>query len=126
MQLLLRRDQKSGLLGKISFILSVRADLTSEEQAHVRKYRLGDTVLYTREEITDPGSGVLGFASRMAFNALNISVSVGDLVSGKRVECQSIVEMLAVEEQIKMACRNFKAVLSAAAMFGGEEVVAID
>ncbi len=66
-----------------------------------------------------------GLASRIAFKAMNISVSVNDLVQGKRVECQDIVEMLAVEEQIKEAAMTFKRVLIAAVHFGGEEAIAI-
>lgn len=126
MKLLLRREQKSSLMGAMSFILNVRADLAEEERSHISKYKLGKTVLYTRQEIGDPGSGLLGLASRLAFKAMNISVSVDDLVGGKRVECKDIVEMLAVEDQLKDACRTFKAVLGAAATFGGEEVVALE
>jgi hypothetical protein len=125
MKLLLRRDQKSGMLGvgKISFILDVRAELTDVEQANIKKYKLGDTMLYEREKIIAPGSGLLGVASRFAINAMTISVSVNDLTNGKRIECKDIVEMLAVEDQIKEACQTFKAILTAAAQFGGEEVV---
>lgn len=126
MKLLLRRDQKSGLMGGMSFLLSVRADLSPEERNHIAKYKLGNSVLYSRGQITDPGAGLLGLASRLAFKAMNISVSVDDLVGGKRVECKDIVEMLAVEDQLKEACRTFKAVLGAAATFGGEEVVALE
>ena len=59
----------------------------------------------------------------MAFHAMNISVSVNDLANGKRVECKDIMEMLGVEEQIKVAAANFKSVLEAAAHFGGDEVI---
>lgn len=126
MKLLLRRDQKASLIGNITFILSVRADLTNEERENIAKYKLGRSILYSRETLGDPGSGLLGLASRLAFKAMNISVSVDDLALGKRVECKDIVEMLAVEEQIKGACQTFKAVLGAAATFGGEEVVALE
>ena len=124
MKLLLRRDQKSGMLGvgKIIFILDVRAELSEEEKSNIRKYKLGETMLYERDKIVG-GSGLLGFASRLALKALNITISVNDLTSGKKVECKDIVEMLAVEEQIKEACETFKAILSSAAQFGGEEVI---
>ena len=125
MNLLLRRDQRSSLMGKVIFQLDVRAEITQEEWDSIQRYRLGDTVLYTKGEIADRGSGLLGLASRMAFHAMNISVSVNDLVNGKRVECKDIVEMLAVEEQIKEAAVTFKNVLNAAIYFGGEEAVAI-
>ncbi len=125
MNLLLRRDQRKGLIGKVVFQLDVRAEISKEEMSSIERYRLGDTVLYTKAELTDRGSGLLGLASRLAFKAMNISVSVNDLVNGKRIECKDIVEMLAVEDQIKEAAATFKAVLNAAVHFGGDETIAI-
>lgn len=123
MKLLLRRNQRQGMLGKVTFTLEVRADLADEERAAIDTYRLGDTVLYERNTLVDPGSGLLGLASRMAFRAMNMSVSVNDLVHGKKLECKDIVEMLAVEEQLREAAKTFSAVLHAARRFGGEEAI---
>jgi hypothetical protein len=124
MKLLLRRDQKSGMLSsKITFTLAVRAELTDQEKASIRKYKLGETMLYERSKVIDPGSGLLGLASRMAMKMINLSISVNDLEGGKTVDCKDIVEMLAVEEQIKEAAQTFRSVLEAASTFGGEEVV---
>ena len=125
MRLLLRRDQRSTMMGNISFILEVRADITPEERANISKYKLGSAILYTKSELVDRGSGLLGLASRLAFKAMNISVSVNDLAGGKRIECKDILEMLAVEGQIREAAITFKQVLDAAAYFGGEEVIEI-
>ena len=123
MKLLLRRDQKSGFTGKVTFTLAVRAELTDEEKNNIQKYKLGDTMLYERMTMTDKGSGLLGVASRLAFKAMNLTVSVDDLSGGKKIDCKDIVEMLAVEDQIKEAAQTFKNVLEAAATFGGEEVI---
>jgi hypothetical protein len=123
MKLLLRRDQRSGLMGKMVFTLEVRAELAPEESAAINKYKLGDTVLYEKNTMVDQGSGLLGLASRAAFKAMNISVNVRDLASGKKLECKDIVEMLAVEDQVKEAAKVFNAVLNAAKHFGGEEVI---
>jgi hypothetical protein len=127
MKLLLRRNQRAGMLGmgNMIFTLDVRAELTPDEQQDIKTYRLGKTMLYTRGELADKGSGLLGLASRVAFKMMNISVTVDDLVGGKRIECKDIVEMLAVEGQIREAAETFKSVLLAAANFGGDEVVAI-
>ena len=125
MKLLLRRDQKSGMLGKMSFVLAVRAEVTDEEKANIKKYKLGDTMLYEKDKIVG-GSGLIGLASRVAFKMMNLTVSVNDLSGGKQIECKDIVEMLAVEEQIKEACQTFQAVLTAATTFGGEEVIEIN
>src|ERR1700729_919005 len=105
MKLLLRRDQQTGgmMRNTITFSLTVRADITDEEIRNIQKYKLGETILYTRGEMSDPGKGLLGLASRAAFHLMNISVSVADLANGKRVECKNIMEMLSVEEQIKEA-----------------------
>jgi len=125
MKLLLRRDQhSSGIVrSTITFSLTVRADLSDQERKNIQKYKLGESILYTRGELADKGSGLLGLASRVAFKMMNISVSVNDLANGKQVQCKDIMEMLAVEEQIKEAAANFKLVLEAAAHFGGEEVI---
>lgn len=125
MNLVLRRDQRKSLLGKTIFQLEVRAEIFEEEWQSIQRYRLGDTVLYTQAEIVERGSGLLGLASRLAFHAVNISISVNDLVNGKRIECKNILEMLAVEAQIKEAAITFKQVLNAATHFGGEEVLAL-
>ncbi len=127
MKVLLRRDQKAGMMGmgKIAFILDVRAELTDDEKSNIKKYKLGDTMLYERDKLIDSGSGLLGVASRFAIKAMNISVSVDELTKGKQIEVKDIVEMLAVEDQIKEACKTFKAVLTAASQFGGEEVLEV-
>ena len=125
MEMLLRRDQRSGMMGGVTFSLEVRARLTADEQKNIGRYKLGKTILYTKSEIVDPGRGLIGLASRLAFKAMNISVSVDDLANGKRIECKDILEMLAVEDQIREAAVTFKQVLMAAAHFGGEEVLEI-
>ena len=123
MKLLLRRDQRPAIIGnKPVFVLTVRADLAPEETANINKYKLGDAELYASHEIKG-GSGLLGVASRLAYKAMTINVTVKDLTGGKKIECKDIVEMLAVEDQIREAAKTFKAVLDAAAHFGGEEVV---
>ena len=123
MKLVLRRDQRKGILGKMIFSLSVRAQISPEEQEAIQKYKLGDTILYDKKPIVDPGSGLLGATSRLAHRAMTISVSVNDLTRGKQIECKDIVEMLAVEDQLRETGKTFNEVLRAASKFGGEEVI---
>lgn len=122
MKLLLRRDQRAGLMGKMIFTLDVRADLSADEKERIRKYKLQDTELYASHEVTG-GSGLLGVASRLAFKAVTLTLTVKDLESGKRIEVKDVVELLAIEGHIREAARTFKDVLDAASHFGGEEVV---
>ena len=48
MELLLRRSQKSGLMGGVKFTLEARVELTQEEGANVRKYKMSDILLYEK------------------------------------------------------------------------------
>ena len=123
MKLLLRRDQRSGLTGKVIFTLDVRAEISPEEKARIDKYKLGRELLYVKNTNVPDDPGWKGVGKMLVFHALNITVSVNDLVFGKRVECKDILEMLAAEQQIKEAAINFGRILEAASHFGGEEVV---
>jgi len=124
MKLVLNRSQrKTALMGKAVFILTVRADISDDDRAAIKEYRLGDTILYDKTPIIDPGSGLLGVASRFAHRVATISVSVNDLTNGKTIECKDIVEMLAVEEQIREAAKTFYDVLRCAKNFGNSEVI---
>lgn len=124
MKLLFRRKQRSTIIGgRTIFVLDVRAEFSNEEQRALAQYELGDELLYTRGEIIDPGGGLLGLASRLAFYALNTSITVDDLARGKRVECTDIVEMLAIEDELRKAADVLRRVLHAATQYGGEEVV---
>lgn len=122
MKLLLRRDQRSGMLGKQVFSLDVRADISAEEKATIAKYKLGETQLYASHEITG-GHGLLGVATRLAWKAVTIHINVNDLANGKRVEAKDVVELLAIEGHIREAAKTFVDILNAAKHFGGEEVV---
>ena len=124
MKLLLRRNQKKGLIGgKITFTIDARAELSSDEAENVKRYHLGKEILYEKEKVGWDGTGLVGVARRLAAKAINLTVTVDDMVKGKHLECKDIVEMRAVEEQIKEASSIFKDILETAAHFGGEEVI---
>lgn len=125
MKLLLRRDQRAGMLGKPVFTLAVRADLSAQEKEHIQKYKLGDVILYeTGEEAKSDGTFGGGIAA-WNHNAKLMTVCVRDLAEGKQLECKSIVDMLAHEEGLKTAAERFATIMRAAASFGGEEVVEV-
>jgi hypothetical protein len=125
MRMLLRRDQRTGgMLGnKAIFVLHVRADIAPEEREAITKYKLGDCALYRREQVRVEEATAGGFAKAWVKHMLNLTVQVKDLVDGKTIECKDILEMLAVEEQLKEAGEAFVAMLRAAMHFGGEEVL---
>lgn len=128
MKLKIRRSQNSGMMGKVTFILDVRAELTSEEAELVRKYQLGKNLVYSSEQAdrntaaAQAGNiGALGsmFLDRM----LKRSFTVNDLVNGQHIECKDLAETIATEEQVRTACGALKQYLAAAALFNGEEEV---
>ncbi len=123
MKLLLRRTQKPGLLGKVTFTLTVRAELTDEERTSIRAYRFGKTLLYERKTF---GRRILRFLDLFSFIRhwlTNLTITVSDLECGKRIDCKDILHMLSVEAEIKEAAATFKAILEAASRFGGEEIL---
>ena len=125
MKLLLRRDQKNERSGNtIAFTLDARVELTPQESWCVKKYKMGNTVLYEKQTSWRTLPVSYSVAPRIAIDsAMNINVTVQDLVNGKHVECKDLVQMRTVEEQLKEASRTFKEILDTALRFGGEEVV---
>ena len=129
MKLLLSRSERSSsVLGNPIYILNVRADLTDEEKGWITKFKFGKSMLYSRKgkpNFDAATTTATGVGAILLHYATDMTVSVNDLVNGKRIECKDIMEMLAAEAQIKEAAQNFGSVLKAAAQFGGEEVVVI-
>ena len=113
------------MTGKVTFSLTARADLTDAEANNVKRYKFGSAVLYSKERIAPSALPYTwgGIARNFAAAALNLKITVDDLINGKVVECKDIIEMRAAEEQIKEACEVLKEVLESAARFGGEEVI---
>ena len=126
MKLLLRRSERSSTFGKPIYVLEVRADISPEEGGWIDKYRFGDSMVYVKKPMPEVDRTTLGGVGAMLLHhAMNITVSVNELRHGKKSECKDIMEMLAAEEQIKEAAKNFAAALRAASQFGGEEVIEI-
>ena len=124
MKVLLRREQRPGMLGGSPvFSLIVRAQISDEEAENIRKYKLGATELYTSRFFRPEVDTMKGFAKDLLAQAKATTLTVNDLWQGKKIDCKDILEMLAIEEQIRNAASMFKAVLESAARFGGEEVL---
>src|ERR1700679_2586786 len=93
MKLLFKRDQRTSTFGKIVFTLDVRAEISAEEKARIEKYKLMNENLYVKNPLTEVEPGVKGLGKALIHHALNVTVSVKDLMQGKRIECKEIVEM---------------------------------
>lgn len=150
MQLKLKRSQRSGGMmgGKVFFQLDARADLSPDEQALVKKYSLGKTIVYDSEArkkhvaaaaghfdhaagtsgntLSAAGRGLWANARGLAsaaMAALTLRVTVDSLIDGQHIECNSLNELLGAEGAIREACDNVKAYLQTAATFDGREEI---
>src|SRR5262249_43692887 len=128
MQLKVRRSQKSGLTGKIIFVLDVRAELTGDEEALVNRYKLGNEVVYSSEQSTANAErahagNALALGKLLADKVMKNFFTVKDLVSGQHIECKELQQVLAVEEQVRAACASLRQYLEIAQSFDGSEVV---
>ncbi|MDB5870652.1 MAG: hypothetical protein JWQ07_94 [Ramlibacter sp.] len=117
MELLLMRDQQSGMLGGTKFQLTAKAKLTDAESSAVKKYKMGETILYEKPtDKPDPNS----FMSLARHRFTVPRIQVRDLVDGKTIETKDILEILDAEEQLTDAAKAFHKMLRAASTFGGE------
>lgn len=124
MKLLLRRNERSSITGKPIYMLEVRVEVSAEEKGWIEKYKFGPSILYSKKgKPMGDSTAWAGIGQNLLHYALDMTVSVHDLVHGKKVECKDIMEMLAVEAQIREAAQTFGNVLKAASQFGGEEVI---
>jgi hypothetical protein len=127
-ELLLSKSQEKGMLGMgaISFILDVKTRLTPEEAELVKRYKMGDLVIYEKMPVSDVAKYTKGVAAGLlavANKVLQLQFKVSDLVNGRTIKCKDIGEMISAHEQIESAAENFYNLLMAAKNFEGEEVI---
>jgi len=92
----------------MTFLLSYRVELTSEEKALIAKYKAEHHALtYTTSRD----------GTQLAKDTIN------SLMQGTTEEVKDITILLNNEQIIKDACKNFKTLLEVMASFGGEEVI---
>jgi hypothetical protein len=99
-------------MGGISFELSAKVELTSEESELIKKYKVERESLL-KKEVRIPLTG----------KSIVLSLTVGDLVSGQSFKCNDIAEIIETENNIKESCGVFKNYLEVMRHFGGQEVI---
>jgi hypothetical protein len=132
MQLLIRRNQKTGILGGAKYTLYVRAQLTEEEKALVRKNNLAGELLvyYDKDENKATLAGAMkdagGLAGALVRKMRDTALTVAKLIEGTEFKCDNVGELLGVEGEVRQASLMLKNYLDVAAKFGGEEVLDMD
>jgi len=130
MRLRFRRSQRmSGIVSKSAvFSLEARVDITDEELGHIKKYKMGQEIVYKKDRVSGASGNDdtwTGIARNLASYATALTIRIDDLIKGTKIECKDIMEMMAVENQVLEACKTFKMILSSSAYFEGEEVVEV-
>jgi hypothetical protein len=137
MQLSIRRSQRDGGMfgNKVVFALDARIRTTAEEQALIKRYKLGKEIVYASEEARRHDAAKVNAASRgglgglaqavvsAGMTALSLQCTIDSLAAGQHIECANLPELLSAEEAIIQACTNAKSFLEAATAFDGTELV---
>lgn len=123
MKLILNKSQQAkGLTGsKIVYTLDIKADLTEDELNNIARYKMANEVLYSDAE----GDVTESIWKSLKVIATSTVIRVSDLTNGKAIQCDSFMEIMAVQQQVKTACSNLKSLLEAMANFEGEEILEI-
>ncbi len=128
MKLKIKRSQKEGMMGGVTFALDVLADLTDEEAGLVRRYKLGSSVVYSSEAANEnfaraQAGSASGLGALVMDRLTKRFLTIGNLVSGQHIECKDLVEVITVEEQVRIACQNLSGFLDVARTFNGTEQI---
>ena len=134
MQLKIKRSQKDGMIGGVTFMLDARLAFTPKEQDDVKRYKLGNQVIYNSESSkknidkadSSMDGSALGAVKALGFLAiahLKLNITVNSLEKGQHVECKTLDEVIGVEQALVEACQNARTYLTVAATFDGREAV---
>lgn len=135
MKLLIKREQKTGMLGKNKFSLYVRAQITAAEEELIKKNGLANELLlyYERDQAASgmvnsmfTKGGFIGGLGGMLKLMRDVQLTVNALIVGTTFNCDNVAQLLDVETESVQAAKNLKRYLEAAATFGGEVAIDID
>ena len=99
MRIRFRRSQRmSGIMSKSAvFSLEARVDITDEEVDHIKKYKMGQEVVYKKERVSGSNGNDdtwTGLARNFASYATALTIRIDDLIKGTKIECKDIMEMM--------------------------------
>jgi hypothetical protein len=137
-QLKIKRTQREG--GVVSktmiFCIDAMVHFTPEEAASLKRYKLGNQVIYNSEasaRLLDRSANAQGDGKSLAGNfkslalaalaGMKLNISINSLAAGQHVECKSLDELIGAENAIMEACENLRMYLATAATFDGRELL---
>ena len=122
MKIAIKRAKKTGMLGKASYTLTVRAELTDDEKDIVNKNSLADEILVWHDK-----TGVANSLAGAIINTMRDTVlTVESFHRGTTFTCKNVAELIGIEDEVRQASLNLRAFIEMARTFGGEEVIDVD
>ena len=156
MELLFKREQTSGKMGRVNFKLWGKLEVTEDEQALINRYRFDESILIGADDralltaaiklggivfviaallLTYMLNGTMGFfggaaagvgAGYWLMNEKRETIFVKDLLHGRNFTCESVVELAKKEAWLEGACGVFRQVMESAKHWDGVERHTID
>lgn len=151
MELLFKREQTSGKMGRVNFKLWGKLEVSEDEQALINRYRFDESVLIGSDDsellrkaiklgaivfviaaalLTYMAGGRMGFIGGIAagvgagywlMNEKRETIFVKDMLHGRNFTCDSVVELAKKEAWLEDACGVFRQVMESAKHWDGVE-----
>lgn len=156
MELLFKREQTSGKMGRVNFKLWGKLEVSEDEQALINRYRFDESILIGADDralltaaiklggivfviaallLTYMLNGTMGFFGGVAagvgagywlMNEKRETIFIKDLLHGRNFTCVSVVELAKKEAWLEGACAVFRQVMESAKHWDGVERHTID
>ncbi|MEQ9180241.1 MAG: hypothetical protein RIF44_16235 [Nitratireductor sp.] len=126
MDLLFKREQTPGKLGRVSFKLWGKIELNEDEQAIVKRYRFDDAVLIEAIQPTLIRNTLLvalaaGGVGYWYFNEKRETIFVKDLLHGRHFTCPSVIELARKEAWLSHVVAFLRQVMESAKHWDGTQ-----
>lgn len=112
MKVQITKDQAKKLFGGVKFSLNILAMITDEEKELIKKYNVGDEVLFTQH-------------CKILTWEFDIEIKINDLVIGKDFTADNIQILKEYEAAALAACGNLSATIDELKKFGGSYIVEV-
>jgi hypothetical protein len=151
MELLFKREQTTGKMGRVNFKLWGKLEVSEDEQALINRYRFDESILIGADDralltaaiklggivfviaallLTYMLNSTMGFfggaaagvgAGYWLMNEKRETIFVKDMLHGRNFTCDSVVELAKKEAWLEGACGVFRQVMESAKHWDGVE-----
>ena len=124
MKLLLKRDQRNAMLGsRPVHVLSIRVEITSEEERAMRKLKLDRQPLYERKTVRRGIPATFADMADAVSGSPDFTLWASDLKPGVRYESKNIQDVLDIEQAVTQTVKGLAEQVRSVMGFQGEQVL---